>query len=135
MKYIQGLKVLFAVFSLVLISGVAASAQTGGKQTVSCSRTSDASIARAINNRIQKVKAGNPGKKMAISVRVKNKVVTFSTKTPKNRLHQNVMGYAKNIRCVKSVKLNNPGCSSVGCPKNTYACGGNCIPCIEVCFP
>jgi len=132
MKYIQGLKVLFAVFSLILISSVAASAQTGGKQSGSCT---DASIAKTINNRIKKVKAGNPGKKMAITVKVKNKRVTFSTKSPTNRLHQNVIGYAKNLRCVKSVKLRNPGCSSVGCPKQTYACGGACIPCEDVCSP
>jgi hypothetical protein len=50
-------------------------------------------------------------------------------------LHQNVIGYAKNLRCVKSVKLHNPTCSSPGCPRLTYSCGGSCIPCDEVCSP
>jgi hypothetical protein len=134
MKNKSSFMVLIAVFFLMLIFGSTAYSQTGGKRA-NCSQTTDAALARAINNRIKKVKAGNPRSNVSIKVRVKNRVVTLSTRTPKNRLHQNVIGYAKTLRCVRKVAVSSPGCSSPNCPAKFYLCGDQCIPCTQVCAP
>lgn len=132
MKNIQGLKVLFAVlFTMLIFSGAAL-----GQRKYDCSRTSDAWIAASVNSHIKRLKAKNPRTNVRIVVRVKDKIVRLTVgKTPKN-IHQEVARYARNIRCVKRVEVNiPPKCIPGSCPKNTYECGGQCIPCAEVCSP
>jgi hypothetical protein len=130
MKNMQGLKVLFAVFFLMLFLSFTASAQT--TKRINCS---DAAIARTINNHIKRVRARHPGKNVRIDVRVKNKTVRLMARRGPRSAHQEVARLARNTRCVRKVEVTQPGCSSENCPKNTYDCGGKCVPCIEICTP
>ena len=133
MKKIQGLKVLLFMISVMLIFSAAAFGQTkkGG-----CSRTTDASIEAAVNNHIKRLKAKNPRTAVKIGVRVKDKTVRLTVSRSSKSIHREVLRYAKSLRCVKKVESNlPPHCTSPGCPKNTYTCGGQCIPCEDVCSP
>jgi hypothetical protein len=133
MKNMQGLKVLFAVFSLMLLLSVTASAQT--KKRTSCANTSDAAIARTVNNHIKRVKARNPRTTIRIDVRVKNKTVRLMVRRAPGSVHREVARLARNTRCVRKVEVTSPGCSSAGCPKNTYRCNEECVPCNDICTP
>lgn len=127
MKNIQGLKVFLAVLCFVLISGVAVSAQSG--------KCTDASITRSVNAHIRKLQRQNPGSRIRIDVNVKNRTVRLMVRKAPKSVHQSAARYARSLRCVRRVDVANPGCSSPGCPRNTYMCNSECIPCIDVCSP
>lgn len=129
MKNIQGIKVLLAVLCLVLISGVAVSAQS---RSGNCS---DSSITRSVNAHIRKLQRQNPGSRIRIDVNVKNRNVRLTVRKAPRSAHLSAARYARSLRCVRKVDVTNPGCSSPGCPKNTYMCNSECIPCIDVCSP
>ena len=132
MKNIQGLKIFFAVLCMVLISGVAVSAQS---RSGNCRTTSDASITRSVNAYIRQLQRQNPRSKIRIDVNVKNRTVRLMLRNGPKSAHRSAAGYARSLRCVRKVEVTAPGCSSVGCPKNTYMCNGECVPCIDVCSP
>ena len=129
MKNIQGLKLFFAVLCLVLISGVAVSAQS---KSGNCT---DASITKSMNAHIRKLQRQNPKSKIRIDVKVKNRTVRLMVRNAPRGIHRSAAGYARSLRCVRKVEVTNPGCSSAGCPKNTYMCNGECVPCVDVCSP
>lgn len=129
MKNIQGLKVLLAVLCLIIISGVAVSAQS---KSGSCT---DPSITRSVNAHIRKLQRQNPKSRIRIDVNVKNRNVRLMVRRAPKSVHQSAARYARSLRCVRNVAVTNPGCSSPGCPKNTYMCNGECVPCIDVCSP
>jgi hypothetical protein len=129
MKNIQGLKIFFAVLCLVLISGVAVSAQS---KSGNCT---DASITRSVNAHVRKLQRQNPGSKIRIDVNVKNRTVRLMVRNAPRSVHRSAASYAKSLRCVRKVEVTVPGCSSPGCPKNTHLCNGECVPCIDICTP
>lgn len=130
MKNIQRLKIFFAVLCLVLISGVAASAQS---KSGSCT---DASITRSVNAHIRKLQSQNPRGKIKIDVRVKNRTVRLLLRNGPKSAHRSAASYARSLRCVRKVEqVTAPGCSSPDCPRNTYMCNGQCVPCMDVCSP
>lgn len=129
MKNIQRLKIIFAVLGLVLISGVAVSAQS---KSGGCS---DSSIIRSVNAHIQKLRRQNPRAKIRIDVRVKNRTVRLLLRNGPKSAHRSAAAYARSLRCVRKVEVSAPGCSSPDCPRNTYMCNGQCVPCMDVCSP
>lgn len=133
MKNIQHLKIFFAVLCLVLISGAAVSGQS---RSGNCRTTSDASITRSVNAHIRKLQRQNPGSKIRIDVNVKNRTVRLLLRNGPKSAHRSAASYARSLRCVRKVEqVTAPGCSSPDCPKNTYMCNGQCVPCIDVCTP
>lgn len=132
MKNKTGLKILMAVFSLMLIFSATA---LGQAKRSACSGTTDSAIAAKINNHIKKIKAGNRRSNIRIDVRVKNKQVHLTVRRASSKTYNEVAQFAKRIRCVRKVEVTNPGCQSAGCPTKFYMCGGTCIPCLETCSP
>jgi hypothetical protein len=132
MKNIQRLKIFFAVLCLVLITGVAVSAQS---KSGNCRTTSDASITRSVNAHIRKLQKQNPRSKIRIDVNVKNRTVRLMLRNGPKSAHRSAASYARSLRCVRKVEVTAPGCSSPDCPRNTYICNGQCVPCLDVCSP
>lgn len=135
MKNIHVLKVLLAVLCLVLISGVAVSAQSMSGKSGNCRTTSDASITRSVNAHIRKLQRQNPKSKIRIDVNVKGRTVRLMVRNAPKSVHRSAARYARSLRCVRKVEVTAPGCSSPDCPKNTYLCGGSCVPCLDICTP
>ena len=120
---------LIGIFALMLVFGGTTLAQN---QRGNCS---DAAIARSIKSHIRSINAKNPRKNLRINVRVNNRAVTLSSRQASGKDLNAVRQYAKGLRCVRRVVNIPPQCQSVGCPVNTYKCGGQCIPCRQTCNP
>ena len=100
MKNIQRLKIFFAVLCLVLISGVAVSAQS---KSGNCRTTSDASITRSVNAHIRKLQRQNPRSKIRIDVNVKNRTVRLMVRNGPRSVHRSAAQLRKKLAlCQKS---------------------------------
>jgi len=128
MKYKTRIRIFDAVCSLILVFSAVAAGQRRGSY-------SDSSITRSVKARIQKLRQQNPRSRIRIDVNVKNGTVRLLVRRAPRRVHREVARYARRLRGVRKVEVTNPGCSSEGCPKNTYSCNGECVPCITICTP
>ena len=118
------MKIALAVFSLILFSGVTASAQ------VNCATPDDEEIVKEI---MQKMKPKYKSQMRHINVRSKDGIVTLegwvTTKSAKSAIEK-IAGGAK---CIKSV-VNKLGVGiRSGCGPGQKKCGDICIPSGEVC--
>jgi len=120
------MKTILAVFSLIMLFNVGASAQK-----IDCSKMTDADIVKAIYD---KIKVKYDSQIIHINVRVKEKVVTLEGWATTKGVRKEIEKYVKKIKCVKKPPVNNLAVSiSGGCGPGTKKCGGTCIPEEETC--
>jgi osmotically-inducible protein OsmY len=121
-------KLMLAVFSLVLFSNVAATAQ---KKT-DCTKTTDADIVKAIYDKM-KQKPKYDSQIMHVNVRSKDGVVTLEGWATTEKIKMEIEKIARKIKCVKNV-VNELGTSAgIGCGPGQKKCGAICIAQEETC--
>lgn len=119
------MKTILAVFSLMLLFNIAASAQK-----TDCSKTTDADTVKAIYD---KIKVKYAGQMSHINVRIKDNIVTLEGWATTKGVRKEIEKYAKKTNCVKKVVNKLTIGVSGGCGPGTKQCGDICIPSGEDC--
>lgn len=120
-------KITLAIFSLILFSNVAASAQ----YKTDCSKTTDADIVKAIYAKMKK-KSRLDQQIIHVNVRSKDGVVTLEGWTTTAKIKAEIIKIAEKTKCVKQV-INELADAPVGCGPGQKKCGSTCIPTEETC--
>ena len=125
MKKIIMMKMTLAVFGLVLLCSIGASAQK-----TDCSTRTDAEIVKAIYD---KMEAKHSGEVIHVNVVVKSDVVTLqgwaTTKKARNKIEKIAKKTSCDKRVINQLEIGGSG----GCNAGYKKCGGACIPDSETC--
>jgi osmotically-inducible protein OsmY len=121
-------KLTLAVLSLVLFSGVAATAQ---KKT-DCTKTTDDAIVKAIYDQMKK-KPDYEKQILHVNVISKDGVVTLQGWATNAKIKAGIEKLARKIKCVKQVVNSLDLSAGVGCGPGQKKCGDICIGVEEVC--
>lgn len=119
------MKTVLAVFSLMMLLNIGASAQK-----IDCSKMTEADIVKAIYDKIKTTKYES--QIIHINVRIKAKVVTLEGWATTKSVRKEIEKIAKNYKCVKIVNKLTVGIGG-GCGPGTKKCGNICIPNEETC--
>lgn len=125
MKKIMILKMTLAVFILITACHLGVSAQT-----TDCSKTTDADIVKAIQ---EKLNAKYPELKNQVNVHVENGVVYLEGWVANKDARKDIEKIAKNTSCVKKVKNKLKKATGGGCGSGQKPCGDICIPSGQTC--
>jgi osmotically-inducible protein OsmY len=131
MKNKPGLKMLFAVFSLILIGSTGALAQKETNKKIDCAQVADKEVVLAVYD---KIKAKYADQIRHINVRVSaDKVVTIEGWTTTKSVKKDIEKMAKKIKCVKSIVNKLTIGIGGGCGPGQKQCGDICIYEKETC--
>lgn len=131
MKTKLSVKMLTAVFSLVLICSAGAFAQSDKNNKPDCAQMTDQAVVTAIYDKIRTKYADQI---RHINVRVKDKVVTIEGWTTTKKVKKDIEKMAKKANCVKSPIVNNLTIGiGGGCGPGQKQCGDICISESEPC--
>jgi hypothetical protein len=119
------LKIVLAVFSLILLSNIGVSAQK-----YDCSKTTDADIVKSIYD---KMKVKYDGQIIHINVRSKDGIVTIEGWATNKNVKKDIEKLARKASCVKKVVNELTIGVSGNCGPGTKKCGDICIPSDETC--
>jgi len=125
MKKIIMMKMTLAVFGLVLLCSIGASAQK-----TDCSTRTDAEIVKAIYD---KMEVKHSGEVIHVNVVVKGDVVTLQGWATTKKARKEIGKIAKKTSCVKNVVNQLEIGAGGGCNAGYKKCGGTCIPDAETC--
>ena len=119
-------KITLAVFSLILFSGVEASAQKPD-----CSKMTDDQIVQTVYDQMKKKRTLN-NQIQHVNVRSKDGVITLEGWTTTKKIKAEIVKIAQKIKCKKQV-VNELADSPTGCGPGQKRCGNICIPSDETC--
>jgi hypothetical protein len=121
------IKLTLAIFSLILFSNVAATAQKKND----CAQTTDDEIVKAIYDKMKK-KSKYDKQIIHVNVTSKDGVVKLEGWATTEKIKLEIEKLALKIKCVKKV-VNNLGNAPLGCGPGQKKCGGICIALEETC--
>ena len=130
MKNKLGVKMLFAVFSLILICSIGASAQKEKNKKIDCAQMTEKEVVLAV---YEQIKAKYADQIRHINVRVSaDKVITIEGWTTTKGVKKDIEKMAKKIKCGKVVNNLTIGIGG-GCGPGQKQCGDICIYEKETC--
>ncbi len=125
MKNLSILKITLAILFLIMVGSFNISAQT-----MDCSKTTDADIAKSV---MEQIKAKYPDLTQQVNAHVENGIIYLEGWVADKNARKEIEKMAKQTSCVKKVKSKLKKATGGGCGAGAKPCGDTCIPSNHTC--